>query len=178
MPDKGYLINTERLEIIPLSLLNLRLYINDYQAFCGKNGLVFQEKILEEPLKRALSIKIKNMVNDPSRWCYYTYWIMIDKETEQEVGTIGYKGLPDQAGIVEIGFGTVKAFQNKGYMSEALKAFIKGFPDQSKKIKIIKAQVTKTNYPSIRVLEKVKFKRIPSEGEFYFYEFSGIGGVT
>jgi len=175
--DRLYIIKTLRLNIIPLSLSSLRLYINDYKAFCKENNLSFQEKVLADPFKRALAIKIKKIENDPTHWYYYTYWLMIDKKRREEVGTIGFKGLPDQKGVVEIGYGTEKAFQNKGFMSEALKAFIKEFPDDLKRIHIIRAQVAKTNDPSVKLLEKTGFKMISSVENCHFYELSVIGGV-
>ena len=177
MLDKRYFISTKRLKIIPLSLFNLRLYISDYQSFCKENGLSFQEKVLKEPLKRALSIKIQNIEKNPSNWHYYTYWLMIDKRNKQEVGTIGFKGLPDQKGIVEIGYGTEKIFQNQGFMSEALEAFIKDFPDELSRINKIRAQVAATNLPSIRILEKSGFEMISSIEYYHIYELTVIGGV-
>ncbi len=37
MFDQHHLISTARLDVVPLTLIDLRLYITDYRAFCKKS---------------------------------------------------------------------------------------------------------------------------------------------
>ena len=40
------------------------------------------------------------------------------------MGFVGFKGYPNEQGATEIGYGIAAAYQNKGYMSEAVRALI------------------------------------------------------
>jgi RimJ/RimL family protein N-acetyltransferase len=55
---------------------------------------------------------------------WLTYWLIVIAETRTGCGLIGFKACPDENGVTEIGYGIDSAFQNKGYMTEAVLALV------------------------------------------------------
>lgn len=45
-------------------------------------------------------------------------------ETQQIIGTAGFKGPPDADGVVEIAYGIVPSFERRGYATEAARALV------------------------------------------------------
>ena len=77
------------------------------------------------------------------------------------VGDLCFKGKPNAAGEIEIGYGTYDEDQGKGYMTEAVGAMIQWATTQPK-VKFITAETEKVNVASFKVLQKNGFKK---EGE-------------
>ena len=68
-------------------------------------------------------MKVEKMrVTDKSQHAWITYWLVIIKEENVGAGMLGFKGYPNAKGSTEIGYGIDPAYQNKGYMSEAVQA--------------------------------------------------------
>lgn len=89
-------------------------------------------------------------------------WFVIDQENNNIIGDIGFKGKPNSANTVEIGYGIVPSAQGKGYATEAVQKLVEwAFSD--KNVTKIVAECLDDNAPSIRVLEKLQMKRIGSE---------------
>jgi|SRR6185436_6922797 len=86
---------------------------------------------------------------DPSSW---GYWYVIEMRSKEPIGICGFKGSPDEAGIVEIGYSIVPARQGLGFATEAVAALIGWCSRQGARF------VTAETYPeligSIRVMEK------------------------
>lgn len=84
---------------------------------------------------------------------------VIERETATAVGQIGFKGLPDEEGRVEIGYNINASSQGRGYATEMVKALAAWAAKQAQ-VKQIAAECLETNVGSIRVLEKVGFERV------------------
>ena len=82
------------------------------------------------------------------------YPISLDKMKEI-VETLSFKGI-DEKGVVEIGYGINDGYENKGYMTEAVKALAE-WASKQPNVKQIEAEAEETNIASIRVLEKSNF---------------------
>jgi [ribosomal protein S5]-alanine N-acetyltransferase len=87
-------------------------------------------------------------------------WGLFEKSTNRLIGTAGFHYLrrnPDRF-IAEVGFDLSKHFWGKGYMTEAMKEVLScGFEQMG--FDIIDATVEPENSKSIRLLEKLGFKR-------------------
>ncbi len=55
---------------------------------------------------------------------WITYWLIRVPPEGFGAGLIGFKGLPDQNGVVEVGYGIDPEFRNFGYTTEALGGLI------------------------------------------------------
>lgn len=72
------------------------------------------------------------------------------------VGGIGFKGVPDKDGQVEIGYGIEPEYQNIGYATEAVKAMLEWALSESD-VLCVQAQTESGNEKSKRVLKKNGF---------------------
>lgn len=120
-----------------------------------------------ESLKKAIKMKVDMMIGlDEALHPLYTYWIMVQKDSEKAIGMIGFKGI--HQGIMEVGYGISSQFSGKGYTSQALKLVIDWAFENTFCYKI-KAKVNSENIGSIRVLEKNEFKLMGQE-DYLHYE--------
>ncbi|MCT4781522.1 MULTISPECIES: GNAT family N-acetyltransferase [Exiguobacterium] len=86
-------------------------------------------------------------------------WLVIHQADGNIIGDIGFKGLPSANRTVEIGYGLLDCYQNKGYATESVRALVDwalSRPD----VATVSAKTTATNSASIRVLENIGFKKI------------------
>lgn len=133
------MIITERMKVYPISIEKMK-------------EIVEIEK--NEILKIAYKEMLDGCLNYPENYIWYTLWFMELKDSENEIiGTLSFKGIDDK-GIVEIGYGINEGYENKGYMTEAVRAIVKWASEQPN-VNHIEAE--ENNYASIRVLEKCNF---------------------
>lgn len=84
---------------------------------------------------------------------------LIDKETWTAVGQMGFKGLPDEEGGLELGYGVNTSLQGRGYTTEMV-SHLSQWALKQPDINHIKAECLDTNLASVRVLEKCHFVRV------------------
>ena len=135
------MIITERMKVYPISIEKMK-------------EIVEIEK--NEILKIAYKEMLDGCLNYPENYIWYTLWFIELKDSENEIiGTLSFKGINDK-GIVEIGYGINEGYENKGYMTEAVRAIVKWASEQPN-VNHIEAEAEENNYASIRVLEKCNF---------------------
>ena len=88
-------------------------------------------------------------------------WYVIRKEDDIVLGDIGFKGKPNEEHTVEVGYGFIEKYWNKGYATEAVQELI-DWAFQTGEVETIIAETLLDNYGSIRVLEKLHMKRVDS----------------
>jgi RimJ/RimL family protein N-acetyltransferase len=84
-------------------------------------------------------------------WGLFT---IIDKESGQRIGGIGFKGSPNSLGEVEIGYGICDSFQRRGVATEAVLA-VCDFARRG--ARVVFAETDRDNLASQRVLAKSGF---------------------
>ena len=85
-------------------------------------GLKISRDVIDDNVRRAIGLKLGKMrCADISQHEWYTYWLIILNESFG-AGFIGFKGPPDAASEVEIGYGIDPLWRNKGYITEAVSA--------------------------------------------------------
>ena len=85
-------------------------------------------------------------------------WGIVEKKTQQMVGTIGYMSYSEENETVEIGYSLARWLWNGGYMTEALSRVIDHTFD-TMRINRIEAQHELDNPASGRVMEKCGMRR-------------------
>jgi RimJ/RimL family protein N-acetyltransferase len=144
-------LESERLILKPLSLNEL-LHIN-------KNDISNIElEAISDSVKLAISKKLNKMKNinkDVHEW--YTYWLIINKDNEQGIGFIGFKGLPNENGYSEVGYSISPNYRKQRIMTEALKTLVV-WAFEFEECKGINAKVLKSNIGSHKVLNNCNFK--------------------
>lgn len=138
------------------------------------------KKLLEILLKGDEYLSEELEVNIPSQWSqfgkeifeytlgkikekstelkWYSY-LSIEIKTRTLIGSCGYKGEPNDEGMVEIGYEVVQDYRNQGYATEITELLSKmAFSDE--RVKRIQAHTLAEKNASVRVLEKCNFKFI------------------
>jgi ribosomal-protein-alanine N-acetyltransferase len=119
------IIDTPRLYLLALKREQLYLYLHNPSALEEDLEIRLSRDILTEPVIRALEKKIEKMSTVNVReHPWYTYWLVVPKDKPFGVGLAGFKGVPNEYNSTEIGYGIDPAYQNQGYMTEAVKALV------------------------------------------------------
>ena len=147
-------IHTSRLGLIPLDLSQLGMLLNNVDALEKSLGLAITRPLITDRVQRAIRMKIEKMKKaDPLQHAWFTYWLIVITEAGLGSGLIGFKGYPDDNGATEIGYGIDPAYQNKGYMTEAVLALV-GWALSHPFCKVVTATEVQ-NHASRRLLEKI-----------------------
>jgi len=118
-------ITTTRLRLLELRQQQLELCLSDFQQLEKQLQMTIATDFLTERVQRAIRMKIEKMrVAEPSQHAWTTYWLIVIKDENIGAGMLGFKGYPNEDGSTEIGYGIDPAYQNKGYMSEAVQSLI------------------------------------------------------
>jgi [ribosomal protein S5]-alanine N-acetyltransferase len=159
---------SDRLRLVPLTYELLQLYVRGEGAVDAALGLIPVVRVIDAHFKGVLEeIMLPNLADGSKNFLYHTLWSVVLKSENHLVADISIKGEPNEAGEVELGYGTYEAYQNHGYMSEAVGALINWFKTEPA-VKYVTASTLKDNAPSVKVLEKNAFVKI-REDEKYFY---------
>ena len=151
-------LETERLIIFPLSHEQLNLYLQAENRLEETLGLHKGNRTISVELMDALKETILPAVFSSSNYLYSTLWTIVYKERNQMVGDFCFKGIPNQAGEIEIGYGTYEEFQGNGFMTEALGAMVE-WAFRQPNVKTLLAETDQTNEASHRTLLKNNFKQ-------------------
>jgi RimJ/RimL family protein N-acetyltransferase len=103
--------------------------------------------------------KTAKQINEPDTWFQF---VLLAKESNKVIGDIGLHFLADDDRQVEIGFTLHKAYQKKGYATEALKSILNYLFSELNKHRII-ASIDPDNIDSIRLVERLGLRK---EGHF------------
>lgn len=70
-----------------------------------------------------VSTHLKKIKEDPAL-LYWGPWLAVLKSEGTIIGDLGFKGVPDDKGSVEIGYGLLEKYWNNGYATEAVGALM------------------------------------------------------
>ena len=148
-------ILTLHLKLIALTPEQLKLYLEAPDRLERALGFPVARDILTEVAQRAIRIKLSKMAQAPAQnYAWYTYWLVVPTGQPYGAGLAGFKGVPDDRGEVEIGYGIDPACQGKGYATEAAKALIAWAFQSPDCASVIAPNTKKSNIASNRVLKK------------------------
>ena len=110
-------------------------------------------------LKAAYTEMRRCVLEYPAQALWHTAWRMTPKDTGETLGDLGFHGMPVDK-TEEIGYGVLEQHRNKGYATEAVHALADwAFTQQG--VYFARAITDEGNTASERVLEKVRFKKLP-----------------
>lgn len=154
------MIETERLLLKPLTYNQLLKYIKCDNSLEVELNLNETSRTISPELKEALEQTILPNVADINRnYLYSTLWTVISKSDNSMVGDLCIVGEPNADGEIEIGYGTYKEFQKRGFMTEAVGGII-NWTDSQTKVKSIIASTDKQNIASFTILIKNNFLKV------------------
>lgn len=94
----------------------------------------------------------------------YGVWVLIDRGSRTVVGDAGFMGPPGADETIEIGYSIVPDRRGRGYATEAVSALVAWALDRPD-VSAVVAGCAAGNTPSIRLLERVGFRRTGVESE-------------
>lgn len=163
-------LSSKRLALYCLTLEQLETGLVSIRTLAGSIGVPIVSRLFEGVVERAVRMKVEKMTataRDTHPW--FTYWLIVLKEEKIGAGLVGFKGLPNDKGEVEIGYGLDEHFQRRGYMTEAV-CTLNGWAFSHPEVKTITAtHVSATNFASQKVLVKCGFIEVSSDTEFINY---------
>lgn len=145
----GFMIHTERLELFPANETVLIAALTDTRMLASALGCQIEGRWSEfgrAPLEYALE-KIKANAREGAWWTYFP----IEVATNRLIGTCGYKGPPDDEGIVEIGYEVIPDRRRLGFGKEIAAALIRHAWSDPRVLKVLAHTLADTN-PSSRIL--------------------------
>jgi ribosomal-protein-alanine N-acetyltransferase len=161
------MIETNRLILKPLTYPQLVMYAKCDNSLEEALSLISSPRTISPELKEALEQTILPTVADNSKnYLYSTLWTAICKDENKMIGDLCIVGEPNRNGEIEIGYGTYKAFQGQGFMTEMVGGIIE-WAKQQKIVYAIIASTDKTNSASFKVLEKNNFLLVDENESSY-----------
>ena len=161
------LIATPRLDLTPCSLDAARASLQSPQRAAQVISARVPETWPPRDLIDALTLYARELARDPRQLGWGT-WLAVDREMRLLVGSVGFKGRPDENACVEIGYGIEPACRRKGYASEAVPALIDWAWTSG--VRRIVAECRPDNEASIRILEKSGMRRTRVLGSMLWWE--------
>ena len=167
-------LHTERLDLIPLNPVQLRLYLEQPTQLEQELGIPISQAIITERVQRAIQMKLAKMAYmQQERVAWYTYWLLVIRAVPFGAGLAGFKGFPDQNGEVEIGYGIDPGHQRQGYMTEAVQRLIAWAFAEPACRSVVARDTKKRNVASQRVLAKVGMSVYEESEDAFCFRIEG-----
>jgi len=166
------MVETARLQIMPLDCESLELYIQAGGLFEKAYQLKNTGRAIAPQVRdRVLMTLLPAMKNaGPHLLCFYTFWIIIEKSSRSIVGELGFKGEPGPDGSVEIGYGTMPAFRGMGFMTEAVGGMLR-WAESEPAILSVAASIAPGNAASIGVVCNNHFRYMEQKEGMTWWRF-------
>lgn len=161
-------IDTRRLKIIPFTKEIIQAAIQQNNEQLSKLDIIPTIEWPEPGLIEALPYFNQQIIDHGITG--YNSWLILDKQTNDIIGSLGFINEPDDNGSIEIGFGIIPSKRCQGYCEEAANALIK-WVEIKPEVKMITAQCNDDNERSIKLLKKIGFKKKGKEDSMLKWEF-------
>jgi RimJ/RimL family protein N-acetyltransferase len=170
-------LRTPRLELVPLTVSMVEAVLLGRREEAERLALARMPERWPNPelVERAFAMSLEGIRADSAaRLWGARAMIAVEKPDRRVVGSIVFRGEPDEAGIAEIAYGVEELSQGQGYATEAVGASVAwalGHP----LVKGVQASTFAWHRASVRVLEKVGMKVVgirehETMGEMVVYE--------
>ncbi|MEG2842757.1 MAG: GNAT family N-acetyltransferase [Ruthenibacterium sp.] len=115
-------LETERLELLPLTPSELKMWIEDLPKLEKALGCTYRAEPLDGFFLDILKGQLASAQQNAKHFLWHSFWLLIRKSDRIVVGSADFKDVPNANGEVKIGYGLGKKFEHHGYMTEAIKA--------------------------------------------------------
>lgn len=154
-------LETKRLALLALDAAHLRLLLGELGCLEKELGCLVSRRLLDDNVRRAITIKLDKIAALPrAQQTWVTYWLLILKDEPRGVGLAGFKGVPNDVGEAEIGYGVDPDHRRRGYAKEAVAALVEwAFAHETCRI-VTARNVSRDNLASQRVLAGIGMRLV------------------
>lgn len=156
------LIQTERLELIPLTLNQLKLWIEDISQLEKELDCSYKAESMEGFFLEVVKGQYEITQKDPNNYLWHSFFFLVRKDDRVVVGSADFKDIPNENGDVEIGYGLGKEFEHNGYMTEAVKSMC-GWALKQNGVTSVIAETDLEGLASQKILKRCGFKKDKEE---------------
>ena len=168
-----------RLELRPFSSSDLLALIEGPEAFQRSFGRPAADGLRSLFVSGEISDKWFEQLRQTSQRDPWTIgFAVVERASGLAIGSAGFKGPPDTAGVVEAAYGIVPAFEGRGFATEALRELV-AFASRDDRVRAIRAHTLPAENASTRVLLKNGFSKLgevvdPEDGRVWRWERSKL----
>jgi RimJ/RimL family protein N-acetyltransferase len=153
---KTEIIETQRLRLMAGTVASTRAAAeDDRKAFSSELRATVPKEWPPELLADAQEFFAKSVADAPEKNTWWIWYLVLKTPEAGDtlIGNAGFKGPPNDDGMVEIGYAVLDAFQSKGFATEATQALFEWAAKQPG-VKSVIAETFPHLSASIRVMEK------------------------
>ena len=99
----------------------------------------------------------------------WSLWVMKLNHSQEIIGELGFHGLPDENGCVDLAYTVYEDYRKKGYAKEGVLALI-DYVEKQEQVTNILADCKKDNMGSIKVLTSCNFEWLCEKEGYFFYK--------
>lgn len=150
------MIQTERLILIPLSVEQLDLWVNDLPRLEQELRCTYDADPLEGEFGDTVKGQLMIAQEDSRNYLFHSFWLAMRKKDRVIVGSADFKGVPNENGEVEIAYGLGEKYFHHGYMTETIEALCHWAKKQPR-VRSIIAETETNNLTSQHILSQCGF---------------------
>lgn len=148
---------TPRLQLQQTDAAHLEALIAGPAEFGARFGFYVEDGYLDLP--GTLEFALEMLEAHPEQAFWWAPRLVLLRAAPCLIGLAGFKGPPDAAGQVEIGYGIAPAYENRGYATETASALVeRAFQDP--KVRLVRAHTLAVRNASGSVLRKCGFAKV------------------
>ncbi len=161
-------VETERLLILPMSYSFMTNLLEGTQTDLELQGYLLCEGWVNMEVLSYVDIIRSLMPPEGTVDGFYT-WAVIDKHTGMIIGDIGFKGRPNELGIIDIGYGLAPSARGRHIATEAVLAMLQWAFAQPG-VRRVSAECLDDNTASVRILKNMGMREMLRDGNTIFWE--------
>jgi [ribosomal protein S5]-alanine N-acetyltransferase len=149
-----HMIETRKLQLVPCEPSHLETVLRDKKGLEPMLGISVPDSWPVFP--EGMPYVYEKLRSDPSVVGWWTY-LFVHAGDRVLVGEGGFKGPPDGAGTVGLGYAIVPEYRGRGLATEAARGLV-GWAFSHREVVAVEAETLPDGHASIRVLENLGMK--------------------
>jgi ribosomal-protein-alanine N-acetyltransferase len=168
-------LETAHLRLVPWSPEHLLAMIDGAERFEAHAGARLADGLRELFVSGEVSPAwIAHLRSAPGPDPWTLGFAIVHRDDDLVIGSAGFKGAPDDDGVVEIAYGIAPSYEGRGYATEAARALV-AFALERVDVTSVRAHTKPENNSSGRVLAKCGFQQLgevmdPEDGLVWRWE--------
>ncbi len=161
-------VETERLLLLPMTYDCMTALLEQKETELEHQGYTLSEDWITLEVLQTLDILRSLMPKDAAPDGFYT-WAVIEKQTKQVIGDVGFKGRPNDLGAIDIGYGLAESARGKGLATEAVLAMVE-WAFSKPEVRRVSAESLHGNAASTCILQKIGMRQMLRDGDTVYWE--------